>query len=202
MRALLPSIRDAGQVGGTTTHLHMLARGLEELGHEVQVLYLGGALPGWIRKAGLVWAAGALNRVRRGWGMMYSLELRSRALAAVTAREVDRAAAAGKPWDVLNAQEVYSVPHLKPLANRQEVPLILTLHGYPLYESLSEGYSAQSKMGQHYLMRAEMRALRLADAVVTVDSRLYQHVLSLVPEKAGRVFRLMNFIDTSAFAPP
>ena len=31
-------------------------------------------------------------------------------------------------------------------------------------------------------MRAEMRALRLADAVVTVDTRLYRHVLRLVPE--------------------
>ena len=56
-------------------------------------------------------------------------------------------------------------------------------------------------MGHHYLMRAEMRALRLADAVVTVDTRLYRHALGLVPERVGSIYTLMNFIDTSAFAP-
>ncbi len=78
---------------------------------------------------------------------------------------------------------------------------MLTLHGYPFYESVSEGYSADSKMGHHYLMRAEMRALRLADAVVTVDTRLYRHALGLAPERSGSIYTLMNFIDTSAFAP-
>ena len=56
-------------------------------------------------------------------------------------------------------------------------------------------------MGLGYLMRAEMRALRLADAVVTVDRRLYRHALGLVPERAGSIYTLMNFIDTSTFAP-
>jgi len=50
-------------------------------------------------------------------------------------------------------------------------------------------------------MRAEMRALRLADAVVTVDTRLYRHALRLVPERSSSVYTLMNFIDTSTFAP-
>ena len=102
---------------------------------------------------------------------------------------------------MLNAQEVYSIPYLRGVADEFGLPLVLTLHGYPLYESVSEGYSADSEMGRHYLMRAEMRALRLADAVVTVDTRLYRHALGLVPERAGSIYTLMNFIDTSAFAP-
>lgn len=201
MRILLPTIRDPGQIGGTTTHLDMLSRGLEEIGHQVQVLYLGECLPEAVNRAGIVWPAGALNRLRRGWGMLYAAAVRGRLLAAVTERELSRARDRGEAWQVLNAQEVYSVPALREVANRYRVPLVLTLHGYPLYESLSEGYTESSDLGRRFLMGAEMRALRLADAVVTVDTRLRDHVLALVPERAAEAAALMNFIDTSAFFP-
>jgi glycogen(starch) synthase len=201
MRVLLPTMRDPGQIGGTSTHIAMLARGLEEIGHEAHPLYLGATIPAPLRTAGLIWPAGALNRMRAGWGMMYSADTRGRLLAAATAWELGHARKAGAPWEVLNAQEVYSVPYLRRVADEFGVPLVLTLHGYPLYESLSEGYTTASRMGRHYLMRAEMQALRLADAVVTVDTRLYGHALRLVPERADSVYTLMNFIDTSVFAP-
>lgn len=201
MRILLPTIRDFGQIGGTSTHLDMLSAGLEEIGHEPRVLYLGAALPGRAGDIGIAWPAGALNRVRRGWGMMYSHTVRSRLLAAVTARELTRAQAAGRPWQVLNAQEVYSVPALRGVADRFGIPLVLTLHGYPLYESVSEGYSKASPAGRRFLMDSELRALRIADAVVTVDTRLHRHVCRLAPDVAERTFALMNFIDTSSFYP-
>jgi len=201
VRVLLTTMRDPGQIGGTSTHIDMLARGLEELGHEVGVLWLGATIPAPVRKAGLVWTAGALNRMRTGWGMVYSAEMRGRLSAAATDRALKKAAASGAPWDVVNAQEVYSVPGLREVADARGVPLVLTLHGYPLFESVSEGYTSASRAGERYLMRAEMRALRLADAIVTVDTRLYRHALRLVPERADRVYTLMNFIDTSAFAP-
>ena len=201
MRILLPTIRDSGQIGGTTTHLDMLSRGLEEIGHEARVFYLGDALPQPARELGVVWPAGALNRAHRGWGMIYASAVRGRLLAAATGRELARAEAAGEPWEALNAQEVYSVPALRGVADRHGIPLVLTLHGYPLYESDSEGYTAASDLGRRFLMGAEMRALRLADAVVTVDTRLYNHVLRLVPERVETVFALMNFIDTSSFFP-
>ncbi len=201
MRILLPTIRDPGQIGGTTTHLDMLSRGLEEIGHEPRVLYLGGSLPEVARDLGVSWPAGILNRMRRGWGMIYAAAARGRLLAAVTDRELDRARTAGRPWEVLNAQEVYPVPALRRVADKYGIPLVLTLHGYPLFESLSEGYSAASVRGRDFLMSAELRALRLADAVVTVDSRLHQHVVRLTPDKAAVTSALQNFIDTSSFYP-
>jgi len=201
VRILLPTIRDAGQIGGTTTHLDMLSRGLDEIGHQARVFYLGDTLPQPARDVGVVWPAGALNRAHRGWGMIYAAAVRGRLLAAATERELARAEAVGEPWDALNAQEVYSVPALRAVAGRHGVPLVLTLHGYPLYESDSEGYTAASDLGRRYLMGAEMRALRMADAVVSVDTRLHNPVLRLVPERADTVFALMNFIDTTAFFP-
>jgi exopolysaccharide biosynthesis WecB/TagA/CpsF family protein len=119
-------------------------------------------------------------------------------MAGVTEKELEQAT---PPWRVLNAQEVYSIPYLRPVADAFGIPLVLTLHGYPLFESVSEGYSTASEMGRSFLMRSEMRALRLADAVVTVDTRLYHHALKLVPERSDRIYTLMNFIDTSVFAP-
>ncbi|MGI5940498.1 MAG: WecB/TagA/CpsF family glycosyltransferase [Thermoleophilia bacterium] len=201
MRILLPTMRDPGQIGGTSTHIAMLSQGLREVDHEVKALYLGETVAAPLRKAGLIWPAGLLNRIRTGWGMVYAAEARGRLLAARTAEECAHAYDAGRPWDALNAQEVYSVPYLRPVADEYGIPLVLTLHGYPLYESVSEGYSTASSMGLNYLMRAEMQALRLADAVVTVDGRLYRHALRLVPERAARIYTLMNFIDTSTFVP-
>jgi exopolysaccharide biosynthesis WecB/TagA/CpsF family protein len=211
MRILLPTMRDSGQIGGTGTHIAMLTCGLEEIGNDVRVVYAGAKIPRPLLKAGLIWPAGVLNRLRLGWGMMYSAKMRGRLLASATARELDReftGASSGAeegvhvgPWEVLNAQEAYSVPYLRKVADKHGLPLVLTMHGYPLYESTSEGYSSGSRMGRHYLMRAEMRALRLADAVVTVDTGLRRHVMGLVPERAESVHTLMNFIDSSALAP-
>lgn len=217
MRVLLLTTGDPGQIGGIRTHVAMLARGLEELGHEARTFCPWETVPAFARKARLTWPAGVLNRVRRGWGMMYSAETRSRMLAAAASRDLSHAAktsahdsrdaaVAGDSGPnasraVINAQEVYSVPYLREVADEYGLPLVLTLHGYPLYESVSEGYSETSQMGLRYLMRAEMRALRMADAIVTVDRRLYQHALKLVPERAESIYTLANFIDTSAFAP-
>ena len=196
MKVLLPTMRDPGQIGGTSTHLDMLSAGLVELGHEPYVLYFGERVPEPLRRFGVVYAAGVLNRVRRGWGMIYSAMVRGRLVARLADRELRR-----HDWQVVNAQEVYSVPALREAADRAGVPLVLTLHGYPLYESVSEGYTTRSRLGRRYLMRSEIRALRLADAIVTVDGRLYRHVLRLVPERADVTYSLMNFIDTSAFSP-
>ncbi len=208
MRILLPTMRDVGQVGGTTTHLDMLSRGLNEIGHEAHVLYLGAKVPAAARNLGIVWPAGTLNRVRRGWGMVYASWLRGQVISRLTERELARDAAEqaqreppASGWEVLNAQDVYSVPGLRVVADRFSLPLVLTLHGYPLYESLSEGYTAASQWGRSYLVRSELTALRLADEIVTVDTRLHDFACRLVPEKAEAVSALMNFIDTSAFYP-
>ena len=63
------------------------------------------------------------------------------------------------------------------------------------------GYTTQSAWGESYLVRSELRALRQADRIVTVDTRLRDFALNLVPEKASAVTALMNFIDTSSFSP-
>ncbi|HZK49596.1 MAG TPA: glycosyltransferase family 4 protein, partial [Thermoleophilia bacterium] len=201
MRILLPTICAPGEIGGVLTHLEMLSSGLEESGHEPRVLYLGGALPHGAGKMTIRWPAGVLNHVRQGWGMMYAAMVRGRLLVAVTERELKRAEAAGEPWDVLNAQEVYSIPALRAVADRHGIPLVLTLHGYPFYESVSEGYSRASKVGRSFLMESEIRALRLADAVAAVDTRLHRHALWLAPEVATTTSLLMNFIDTTSYAP-
>src|SRR5665809_172231 len=65
-----------------------------------------------------------------------STQSRSSAASDVYKRQGD--------YRVVNAQEVYSVPHLRRVADRHRVPLVLTLHGYPLYESVSEGYTGGS----------------------------------------------------------
>ncbi len=105
MKILLPTMRDPGQIGGTSTHIAMLVKGLRELGCEAEALYLGGTLPSLVRNALLIWPAGLLNRLRSGWGMMYAAEARARLLTRATGRELQ------KGWTVLNAQEVYSVPY-------------------------------------------------------------------------------------------
>ena len=54
--------------------------------------------------------------------MIYASAIRGRLLAAATERELARAEAAGEPWEALNAQEVYSVPALRGVADRSRHP--------------------------------------------------------------------------------
>ena len=149
MRILLPTMRDPGQIGGTSTHIDMLSRGLEELGHEARVLYSGGDDAGAAAQGRAIWPAGALNRVRRGWGMMYAAEAPGPAAglgdggASSPGPTTGRCPLGGaeRPGGLLGA----------PLCGRwptARLPLVLTLHGYPLYESVSEGYSAASQYGR------------------------------------------------------
>ena len=52
MRILLPTMRDPGQIGGTSTHIAMLTRGLEETGHEAAAALPGRYDPGSAAQGG------------------------------------------------------------------------------------------------------------------------------------------------------
>src|SRR5680860_1529877 len=124
-REALPPGSTAGMRGWRTSHVWWRKRW--SAGRRLRPVRE--RLPAACRRLGIEWPAGVANRVRRGWGMVYAAEMRGRLLARVADRELARG-----DYRVVNAQEVYSVPHLRRVADRHRVPLVLTLHGYPLYE--------------------------------------------------------------------
>ncbi len=163
MRILLPTMRDVGQVGGTTTHLDMLSRGLNEIGHEAHVLYLGAKVPAAARNlasCGRRHAEPGAARLGHGVRVLAARAGDQPAHGAGTGPGRGGAGAEGTArsgWEVLNAQDVYSVPGLRVVADRFSLPSCSRCTGTLSTIALG-GLYRRFAVGPLYLVRSELTA--------------------------------------------
>lgn len=181
MKIVLATAYQYPHLGGLSTHMALLAKGLEACGHEVrirsfsdftrvqQVLTRG---PAWL-----------LNRARHGWGTVWSAVMRIRFLA--------RCLEADAGWlDVLNVED----PMAAMAAQRAGLPYVYTVHGYATDEHIAAGRIRPHTRPHRWHLDLERRALRGALHVVTVDSRIRGHVERLAGHP--RVTVIPNFVDS------
>lgn len=182
------------EVGGSRTHLLMLSKALLNLGHQVSILSLS-TLPRWIRILTLSGPRVVLDRIARGWGIIWFYEVISlcyRILLRVWFRK--------EMFDVINVQHVALVRAVRKTASRHGIPVVLTVHGDCTNEQLSEGRIIADSLAEKHHLWLEREFYARADRVVTVDTRLRGHVARFVPNPADiRVIK--NFIDTEIFSP-
>ena len=176
----------------------MLSRGLEEIGHEAKVLYLGDRCPAAARDRA---SCGPPGPSTGAPGLGHGLRRRpsGRLLATMTARELGRArnrlpGTCSTPRRSTRCRPAGGGRRARRPAGAHPARLpalrvaVRGLHDLVRLRPLTGSCSRSC------------RALRLADAVVTVDTRLY---LTCAASRAGTRrldHALMNFIDTSAFS--
>lgn len=189
MKLLFVASTPFPHLGGQSTHIADLTRGLRARGHEVLHVSqtdLGARAALW----GVHRPSYALDKLQRGLGRRWSYPV----LEALLARKVK---AVGKV-DAILAQDPIGW-HAAKRGARAGTPVLLTAHGYLVMEHLADR-TLQPGRTADWLQRKEDAAYRGADAVVTVDTRIREHILARggSPEK---VTTLINFVDTEVFSP-
>lgn len=178
------------EIGGVSTHVFMLAKGLGELGH--QTVVIGDYPPRWFR-----------------WPLVKIPELLLAKFSLYLSRKYQHAGdnlyfameallkTKGK-LDVLNIQNVQHAGIVKWLRRLTGCKAILTVHGYLTYEAESKKWCTVGDKTHQWLWSLENEGYDQFDAIVCVGPGTISHVqqftsklLTIIP----------NGLDTDLFCP-
>lgn len=186
MRILFASFWYYPHIGGISTHIQMLKKGLEKLGH--QVLIFSGSLVDQL-------ASNFSDEIKEqhkqllieGTHSSYTLnyELR-RSLFHITAQHINF-----DLFDVIHFHDAVVASILGPMTKKTKV---LTLHGYLANEAISEKVISRNTEEENYLLKIEEEALEYCDTVITVDSKIKDYIKEQFSYQQNIVV-MKNFID-------
>lgn len=180
MRILLVTGNLYPHGGGLSSHMELLRQGLEAGGHVVQIRSFGDFTP--VQRIVTRGPSWVLNRIRRGWGALWTAVWRIRFLASVLRPLAHWA-------QVVHVQD----PMAAAAARRLGLRYVYTAHGYPTDEHVAAGRIRPHTWAHRWLLNLEREGLRHALHVVAVDSRIAGHVERLAGH--GRVTVIRNFVD-------
>lgn len=187
MKILLATSYDYPHLGGLSTHLATLKTGLENRGHQVDIVSFSD-VPVWKRQFIARGPAFILNKVKKGSGYVWSLQRRKEFIEKLVKERI------GSDYDLVNAQDVFAT--MAALASG--IPTVSTVHGYLTYESISKGSVDEGSKQANKLMADERIAYTATKAVITVDTRIKEYV-ERETGIAGSMIK--NFIDVESFKP-
>ena len=189
MKILLVPSPPFDEIGGVSTHVHMLNVGLQALGETVHVI---SEWPPRIYRLPLVRLPSLLlgkasQRLGRRWAwaarhLYYLIEL----------------LATGFSPDVINVQNFTHVPmavHLKRLIGCR---VVLTVHGFPTDEAEASGTCVRGDAIWTWFRDLEIRGYRDADQIIAVSSRTAAYVDEFAHAPISVIY---NGIDTLMFSP-
>lgn len=187
MKILIATAYDYPHAGGLSVHVATLKAGLEERGHEVDVLSFTD-VPPIVRK---VYAQGPsffIQKIKKGQGILWSHRVRQRMLKSLIEKNKH------KNYDLINAQD----PFTTLAALETGIPTVSTVHGYMAFEAVSKGSVIEHSPEAKAMQEVEIKAYQGTRKIVTVDTRLKDYVKELSGVEA---IAIRNFIDINSFKP-
>ncbi|WP_339229709.1 glycosyltransferase family 4 protein [Aeribacillus sp. FSL K6-2833] len=186
MNILMTTIFDIPHEGGLSTHVLTLKNGLEELGHNVDILSFSSMNP--ILKKIYAQAPGyLLNKIQKGKGQVINDGQRKKMLKSILKKTKKR-------YDVIHCHDVYAAL----AAVETNMPTVATVHGYFSYEAISRGAILKDSKEDQYIQLIEKEAYEKADHLIAVDTRIQQYIFDKTNKKATVI---KNFINTNEFKP-
>ena len=187
--ALLPS-PSFEEIGGVSTHVYMLAKGLRELGHKVFVIPENA--PDWIRVPfirvpEIIISKGSLffSRKYRRWAedLYYVVNTLWKTKGSL---------------DVLNVQNVQHVGMAKLLQRVTGCRLVLTVHGYLTYEAEARKWCAIGDKTHRWLWSMEKAGYDQFDSIICVGCRAGVYVEQFTNKF---ITIIHNGLDTDIYIP-
>jgi len=182
--------------GGLSTHLSLLSSQLKKDGNDVRIISES-TIPRLKTLLTLLFPAHSLNRItpRSGLGVIWRLHRTIELLLPIVKRQIQDFSP-----DILHAQDATAAFAVSRALGADRPPLVLTCHGYLLYETLSRGRMSPDSIGARYEKKIEIKGLTAADSIVTVDTRISSFVKETLGESTP-VTIIKNFLDSSQFSP-
>jgi Glycosyltransferase len=195
MKVMLATFWDYPHIGGVSTHIGLLAKGLRELGHQVAVISRDLAI-----RIGVPEEAEFRKYLRSYLALCQNTQSISpfvqnletgRSLYEYTMKMVNFG-----QFDVIHCHDVVSAEIIGRLTDK---PLLLTVHGYLANESISDGLILRGSFEEKYLLAIEQSGLKQSRGVVAVDSKIHDYIKSRFAY-TGQLVAMKNFVDAARFA--
>ncbi|MDD3158702.1 glycosyltransferase family 4 protein [Anaeromusa sp.] len=176
------------EIGGVATHVFMLARGLEKLGHHVFLIneyppkwfrWPFVRFPEWLLSKFNICVARQYRRIAED--LYFFIELLWKTKGVV---------------HVLNIQNVQHAEIVKWLRCLRRCQAVLTVHGYLTYEAESRGWCTVGDQTHQWLLTLERKGYAEFDAIVCVGRQAVRHVQQFVSKPVAVI---PNGLDTNLF---
>lgn len=201
MKLLIVSSSPQPHVGGKSTHIDNLRKGLVNLGHTVCIVSPTW-IPAFVRCFLISGISQVLKHATGQWGKASIVPIWHYRLSEFfLTRAVIRVLRSGG-FDAVSAQDVIGASIARCLLGNGPTPLTLTVHGDQTNEWVSVGAVLRGSAAERWLIDKERRGYLAADRILTVDTRLYHHVCDVIGSQVSPpVHVLHNFVDVDEFRP-
>ncbi|MDT0161578.1 MULTISPECIES: glycosyltransferase family 4 protein [Bacillus] len=187
MKILIATAYDYPHAGGLSTHVATLKAGLEERGHEVDVLSFSDISPA-VRKVYAQGPSFVIQKLKKGRGILWSHHARKKLIQKLIEKNKH------KQYDLINAQD----PFTTLAAIETGIPTVSTVHGYMAFESVSKGSIIEGSPEAKEMQDIEIKAYKGTRKIITVDQRLKDYVKEMSGVEGNAI---RNFIDIHSFKP-
>ena len=200
MKILMVSLDNSKEVllGGKHIHQKLIEKGFIELGHSVDTIY-----PSNKR---IINAKRILIKILAQFTAFFqilSFKDKMQTYVAYIVNSLGQKFKKNK-YDFILAEDTVSAFAVKKyfMKNGDKIPVLLTLHGYFPRETVNYGYynDINRKRVFDYCFSIENEAVRFADAIVTVDTRI-KNYLHDEHDRSENVYVVFNAIDDKRFFP-
>lgn len=181
-------------IGGLSTHMELVGRGLKNLGNEVDYLSLS-SFPRFIQILFFTGPRYFLDKIWNGLGNFYFLYICNILFGLVLFYKAHY-----KSYDLISAQDISSSVTAGFIKKIFHIPVILTVHTYYTFEMISSGFLKKNSLIEKLSLNYEKKAYDLASHIITVDSRLCDYLISLnIPQ--DKINIILNPVDIDNFSP-
>jgi len=198
MKILVTASSPYPHIGGKSTHMLTLMEGLRALGHQVEVMSEADLHPSnrLLLRGSSFLIKRALGPWGKDWATLWHYRLKRHFLTATIYQQLNI-----EHFDVVSCQDVM----VQNIISRYPGTLrtILTVHGDQTNELVSAGALRRGSRVEKWFQMEEKQGYCSADRIITVDSRLRAHVLTIVSGTIDPklVHILHNFVNVERFKP-
>jgi len=188
-------------IGGKSTHIKNLTKGLTESGHYVKIISF--ADNSHFKKLILVRAPGFVLRKIPTYGKQLSFFWTNFWVETLVKNLITNELKT-KKYDAVSAQDASVSRICRRIIDNlgKNIPLITTIHGDQKNEILSAGIFSKGTIVERWLLNREVAGYTVSDVIIAVDNRLKEHVYSLSLGKVKRkqsIKVMFNFLDVTEF---
>ncbi|MGE5483752.1 MAG: glycosyltransferase family 4 protein [Ignavibacteriales bacterium] len=179
-------------VGGVSSHINSLCRALRAAGHEAVVVTPLGVADEF-KAIGPRMSTALAVFLRFPCGMVTAYVFSQYLLRAQMFKALTRSR-----FDAIHAQDVSAANAAWGLDRARGIPVVMTVHGYLAAEAVEDRRVPTNSPAHGFLLNQEEKAYTRAGVVITVTSRLSEHVVKhgAQPDK---VVLMPNFVDVERF---
>src|SRR5713101_5992256 len=160
MRVLLAFAGEYPHIGGISTHMQLIGKGLNELGHEVE--YLSISSVNRVTSLALIYGpAYLLSRVSQPLGLTYVANATKLLFSLMLKSRFQK-----REYDFVNVHHVWCVTKAGRKRMKSRIPTVLTVHTYYASDVIAR-FARKDSFFWNLAVRDEKRAYDLADYIVT-----------------------------------